>query len=40
MSRFNKLSHVLWHCQYHIIWIPKYLTLIGLEFSLSPVGLL
>jgi len=24
MSRFNKLSHVLWHCQYHIIWVPKY----------------
>ncbi len=24
MSRFNKLSHVIWHCQYHIIWVPKY----------------
>ena len=24
MSRFSKLSHVLWHCQYHIIWTPKY----------------
>ncbi len=24
MSRFGKLSHVLWHCQYHIIWVPKY----------------
>ena len=24
MSRFNKLPHVLWHCQYHIIWVPKY----------------
>ena len=24
MSRFQKLSHVLWHCQYHIIWTPKY----------------
>ncbi len=24
MSRFKKLSHVLWHCQYHIVWIPKY----------------
>jgi len=24
MSRFSKLSHVLWHCQYHIIWVPKY----------------
>ena len=24
MSRFEKLSHVLWHCTYHIIWTPKY----------------
>ena len=24
MSRFSKLSHVIWHCQYHIIWYPKY----------------
>jgi len=24
MSRFKKLSHVLWHCQYHIVWVPKY----------------
>ncbi|MEJ2690324.1 MAG: IS200/IS605 family transposase [Deltaproteobacteria bacterium] len=24
MSRFRKLSHTLWHCQYHIVWIPKY----------------
>ena len=24
MSRFNKLSHVIWHCQYHIVWVPKY----------------
>ncbi len=24
MSRFQKLSHTLWHCQYHIIWVPKY----------------
>lgn len=24
MSRFDKLSHVLWHCQYHIVWVPKY----------------
>ncbi|MEE8059653.1 MAG: IS200/IS605 family transposase [Pseudomonadales bacterium] len=24
MSRFNKLTHVLWHCQYHIVWVPKY----------------
>lgn len=24
MSRFGKLSHVIWHCQYHIVWTPKY----------------
>ncbi len=24
MSRFNKLSHVIWHCQYHIVWVSKY----------------
>ena len=24
MSRFGKLSHVVWHCQYHIVWTPKY----------------
>lgn len=24
MSRFRKLSHAIWHCQYHIIWVPKY----------------
>lgn len=24
MSRFKKASHVLWHCQYHIVWVPKY----------------
>ena len=24
MSRFKKLSHTLWHCQYHIVWTPKY----------------
>jgi putative transposase len=24
MSRFKNLNHVVWHCQYHIIWVPKY----------------
>jgi putative transposase len=23
MSRFKRLSHSLWHCQYHIVWTPK-----------------
>ena len=24
MSRFRKLSQTIWHCQYHIVWAPKY----------------
>jgi len=24
MSRLRKLSHSIWHCQYHIVWVPKY----------------
>ncbi len=24
MSRFQKLAHVLWYCQYHIVFVPKY----------------
>ena len=24
MSRFIKISHVIWHCQYHIVWVPKH----------------
>jgi len=24
MSRFRKLSHSLWCCQYHIVFVPKY----------------
>jgi putative transposase len=24
VSRFRKLSHAIWHCQYHIVWVPKY----------------
>ena len=24
MSRFKRASHVIWHCQYHIVWVPKY----------------
>jgi putative transposase len=24
MSRFRKLSHAIWHCQYHVVWKPKY----------------
>ena len=24
MSRFRRLSQTIWHCQYHIVWVPKY----------------
>ena len=24
VSRFRKLSHTIWHCQYHVVWVPKY----------------
>ena len=24
MSRFKKLSHAPWRCQYHNVWVPKY----------------
>jgi putative transposase len=23
MSRFRKLTHLIWQCQYHIVWTPK-----------------
>ena len=24
MDRFRRLSHSIWDCKYHVIWIPKY----------------
>lgn len=24
MSRFKRLSHTVWHCEYHVVFIPKY----------------
>jgi len=24
MTRFKRASHVIWHCQYHLVWVPKY----------------
>ena len=24
MSRFKKLSHVIYCCKYHLVWVPKY----------------
>jgi putative transposase len=23
MSRFQKPSHAIWHCQYHVFWMPE-----------------
>ena len=24
MERFKRLSHSIWDCKYHVVWIPKY----------------
>ena len=24
MSKYRRLSHVVYHCNYHIVWVPKY----------------
>jgi putative transposase len=24
MSRFKKMSHAIWFCEYHFVWCPKY----------------
>ena len=24
MSRFHRLSHAMWYCHYHIVFVPKY----------------
>ena len=24
MERFQRLSHSIWSCKYHVVWIPKY----------------
>ena len=24
MERFKRLSHSVWDCKYHVVWIPKY----------------
>ena len=24
MSKYRKLSHVVFKCDYHIVWVPKY----------------
>jgi putative transposase len=24
MSEFQHLSHTVWECKYHVVWIPKY----------------
>ncbi len=35
MSRFRKLSHSIWSCQYHLVWTPKY----RYRILTGPVGL-
>ena len=34
MSRFARASHVIWHCQYHLVWVPKY----RLRMLQGPIG--
>ena len=24
MVKYQKLSHTIWYCQYHVVWTPKY----------------
>jgi putative transposase len=24
MSRFKRMSHTIWPCEYHLVWTPKY----------------
>ncbi len=24
MNRFRRLSHAIWHCKYHLVWVSKY----------------
>ena len=24
MNDFRSLSHTVWECKYHVVWIPKY----------------
>ena len=24
MMTSNKLSHTVWECKYHVVWVPKY----------------
>ena len=24
MERFQRLSHSIWECKYHVVWVPKY----------------
>ena len=32
MGKYRKLSHVVYQCNYHIVWVPKY------RFQLLTVG--
>jgi len=24
MGKYKRLSHVIYKCEYHIVWVPKY----------------
>ena len=41
VSRFRRLSHTIWHCQYHIVWVPKYRfrVLVGAVKEAAEVGI-
>ena len=29
MGRFPRASHVIWHCQYHVAWVPYRFRVLG-----------
>ena len=43
MSCFEKLTHVLWHCQFHIVWYTMMKnegsSTFHMDFSMEPAGL-
>jgi len=41
VSRFQRLSHTLCHCQYQVVWVPKYRfrILIGAVKEAAEVGI-
>jgi len=35
MNFFNGLSHSIWHCKFHVVWIQKYRRK---ELYITPIG--